>query len=230
MASEVDICNVALAHIGDSATVASIDPPEGSAQAEHCQRFYPIARDSLLEMHEWSFATKRVALAMLGNPTTEWAYCYAAPNNLLNTIAVLDPAAADDTSVALAMPSAWVETPIPFGGVYTPQPYVLESADDGTSVIYTNQPNAVLRYTARVTDTTKFSPLVVETLGWALAGLLAGPVVKGEAGSAEAARCQMIAFGRDGRSGLFGRATASDAGQRRSTTRERQQVAWIVGR
>lgn len=51
MASEVDICNLALARLGDNATVASIDPPEGSAQAEHCARFYAIARDSLLEMH-----------------------------------------------------------------------------------------------------------------------------------------------------------------------------------
>ena len=48
MPSEVDICNLALGHLGDSATVATIDPPEGSAQAEHCARFYPIARDARL--------------------------------------------------------------------------------------------------------------------------------------------------------------------------------------
>ena len=59
MSSEVAICNLALAHLGDSATVASIDPPEGSAQSEHCARFYPIARDALLEMHAWKFATRR---------------------------------------------------------------------------------------------------------------------------------------------------------------------------
>ena len=59
MASEVDICNLALSHLGDTATIASLDPPEGSAQAEHCARFYPIARDSLLEMHAWGFATSR---------------------------------------------------------------------------------------------------------------------------------------------------------------------------
>ena len=51
MASVVDICNQALSHLGDSATVASIDPPEGSAQAEHCARFYPAALAALLEMH-----------------------------------------------------------------------------------------------------------------------------------------------------------------------------------
>ena len=40
MASEVEICNLALARLGDAATVVSIDPPEGSAQAEHCAMFY----------------------------------------------------------------------------------------------------------------------------------------------------------------------------------------------
>ena len=53
MASEIAICNLALSHLGDAANIASIDPPEGSAQAEHCATFYPIARDSLLEMHDW---------------------------------------------------------------------------------------------------------------------------------------------------------------------------------
>ena len=60
MSSEIDICNLALARLGDDATVASIDPPEGSAQAEQCARFYSIARDTMLEMHDWRFATKRV--------------------------------------------------------------------------------------------------------------------------------------------------------------------------
>ena len=33
MSSVVDICNIALSRLGDRATVTSIDPPEGSAQA-----------------------------------------------------------------------------------------------------------------------------------------------------------------------------------------------------
>ena len=72
MASVVDICNLALGHLGDPATVSSIDPPEGSAQAQHCARFYPIARDSLLEMHSWNFSTYREALAHL--QPAEWIY------------------------------------------------------------------------------------------------------------------------------------------------------------
>ena len=85
MASEVDICNLALARLGDNATVASIDPPEGSAQAEHCARFYAIARDSLLEMHAWKFATRRVQLAKLTVPSWDWSFAYAEPTGALQT-------------------------------------------------------------------------------------------------------------------------------------------------
>ena len=231
MASEVDISNLALAHLGDAATVASISPPDGSAQAEYCQRFYPIARDALLEMHDWGFATKRVALAQLSvNAASGWAYCYAQPTDLLNSIAVLDPAATDDTSVGITAPHGWTETPLTNGGVYTPQPYVLESAADGTDIIYTNQAGAVLRYVAGVTDTTKFSPLFVKTLAASLASMLAGSILKGDAGAAAAARWEMIAFGQDGKSGLFGKAAGSDANQKRTTTRDRHQVSWINGR
>lgn len=230
MASEVDISNLALGHIGDSATVSSINPPEGSAQAEHCQRFYPIARDSLLDMHDWGFATRRIALAQVTNVASGWAYCYAQPSEMMNAVAVLDPNARDDTSVGIVSPSQWTETPLTNGGVYTPQPFQLESAADGSGILYTNQANAVLRYTARVTDTTKFSPLFVELLTWSLASMLAGPVMKGGEGAKMGASCRLIAFGQDGKSGIFGRAVASDANQKRSTTRDRHQVAWINAR
>lgn len=230
MASEVDISNLALAHLGDSAIVASINPPDGSAQASHCARFYPMARDALLEMHDWGFATKRLLLAQVANPASTWAYCYAAPTDLVNTIAVLDSEAMDDVSVQLAVSNIWGDVVIPTGGDYTPAEFSLESAADGSDVIYTNQPAALLRYVARVTDTTKFSPLFVDCLSWSLASMLAGPIVKGEAGQAEAARCQAVAFGRDGKGGKFALATESDAGQKRSTARNRHQVTWINGR
>jgi hypothetical protein len=101
MASVVDICNLALAHLGDNATIASIDPPEGSAQAEHCQRFYPIARDTLLEMHSWSFSTKRAYGAEVENTWSMWEYAYAMPNDASDIIAVIPPEARDDYSTTL---------------------------------------------------------------------------------------------------------------------------------
>ena len=65
MTTPVDIANLALAHLGENGTVASIDPPEGSAQAVHLARFYPIARDALQEAYPWNFCTRRITPAIV---------------------------------------------------------------------------------------------------------------------------------------------------------------------
>jgi len=201
MASEVDVCNVALARLGDNATVASIDPPEGSSQAEHCARFYPLARDSLLELHPWKFATRRVQLAELAVNSWNWAFAYAEPAGAIKLLAVLPADASDDEKT---------------------QPYDTESDDTGASIILTNQEDASLRFVARVTDSTKFSPLFVDALAWLLASYLAGPVIKGDAGVAMA-RVTLQGFLR-----AFHEATISDANQRR--VRPEHTPTWISGR
>lgn len=216
MASEVDICNLALAHLGDNATVASLDPPEGSAQAEHCARFYPIARDSLLEMHTWGFATKRVTLALLGSGWPEWDYSYMQPSDALNIVAILPPDATDDYSQGLS------NVPMAAGGSYVPQAFSCEVDGSGNDVILTDQADAVLRYTCVVEDTTKFSPLFVMSLSWHLASMLAGPMLKGDAGAAEAKRCTAMM------QAYLSQATESDAAQRRINPQH--NVGWISGR
>lgn len=226
MASEVDICNLALGHLGDNATVASISPPEGSAQAEHCARFYPIARDSLLEMHFWNFSMRRINLAPLEATWPEWKYGYALPNDVLNVIAVMPPDANDDYASRF-VPSdtpqfAHNYSPVIAAGRYTPQPYTIEVLADGQHILYTNQENAMLRYTAYVSDTTVFSPLFTMALSWHLASMLAGPIIKGDQGAAEAKRCTQMAMG------YISQAEASDANQRRINLEH--IVPWTSGR
>jgi hypothetical protein len=187
VASEIDICNLALSFIGDDANVSSINPPEGSRQAEHCSRFYPIARDGLLQMHRWNFASKRALLASVTNPYSQWEYAYAVPADLMDVVAVIPSDAADDYAIAF-WPSgqpAWMHnySPMLAAGQYVPQKYAVEIDASGTPVLYTNIGNALMRYQARVTDTSKFPPLFVHTLAWHLAQMLAGPVLKGDAGS-----------------------------------------------
>lgn len=201
MASEVDICNLALARLGDNATVASIDPPEGSAQAEHCARFYPVARDSLLEMHAWKFATRRVLLAQLTTDTWNWSFAYAEPTGVLKLLAVLPASASSDADT---------------------QEYEAETDGNGTPIILTDLEGASLRYVAHVTDTTVFSPLFVDALAWLLASYLAGPVLKGDAGAAMAKACLqsfMLALSN---------AKTSDANQRK--VRPEHKPDWIAGR
>lgn len=217
MASEIDIANLALAHLGDTANVSSFDPPEGSAQAEKCARFYPIARDALLELGDWNFATRRATLALLGEDDwSMWAYTYALPIDCLKVKAVLDPEATDD--LTLTIPPDQIST-----SLYAPQTFVVE-VDPLTDVpiLLTNQASAVLRYTARVTDTSRFSPLFVNTLSYYLASYLAGPVIKGDTGMAVAQKMLGIAMG------MLGKAQMSDANQRRTSVTP--TAPWIAGR
>lgn len=203
MSSEVDIANLALSHLGDNATVASLDPPEGSAQAEHCARFYPMARDAMLQSHAWTFATKRMQLAELPSLWAQWDHAYAKPADVLVLRGILSPDASDDGADSL-------------------QPYVVEVDATDADVIYTDQATAVGLYTRHVTDTTRFPPMVVLALSWQLASMLAGPLIKGDAGAAEAKRCvQMMEYWRS-------KAIESDANQRRVDLTH--TPAWMAGR
>lgn len=189
MATEVDIANMALAHLGDRATVSSLSPPEGSAQAEHAARFYPIARDTLLEMHPWKFATRRVALAdasLVTPPPSSWAYSYTAPPHIA-MLKVLAPDATEDGR-----------------GVN----YVTEIGEDDAAVIYTNQVDAVLLYTAPVSDPARFSPMFANVLSYLLASYLAGPIIKGAEGMKVADSFLQRSMA------LLGKAAESDANMR----------------
>jgi len=226
MASVVDICNLALAHLGDNATIAIIDPPEGSAQAEHCQRFYPIARDTLLEMHSWSFATKRAYGAEVENTWPMWEYAYAMPGDASDIIAILPPEAKDDYSTHFT-PETYPDfytnySPSVAAGQYVPQKFAVETAADGSEIILTNQKQAVIRYHAKITDPTKFSPLFTITLSWHLASMLAGPVIKGDQGAAEAKRCVAMT------TLYLGKAMEADSNARK--IKPEQIVPWIAGR
>jgi hypothetical protein len=201
MSNVVEICNLALSHLGDSATIASIDPPEGSAQAEHCARFYPIARDSMLEMHPWRFATKRATLANLSIDSWNWTYAYAEPNNCIRVLSVLN---STDSSAAMSVD------------------YESQSGNDGEKLIYTDAENATALYIARLTDPSRFPPLFVDALSRLLASYLAGPVIKGDAG-AGVAKDMYASF-----MAVYVHAVNSDASQRSGTPEH--TPGWIEAR
>lgn len=189
MASDIDIVNLALSHLGESGTVASINPPEGSAQAIHAARFYPIARDALLQPYPWNFSTRRLAPAAITSQTSSYAFAYAIPNDALNIFAVLPPDTTDDYAGSLnPMPPPPVlqsELNTVSTGIL-PVNYAREVLDDKQDVIYTDVENAVIRYGIRVEDAGKFSPLFVLALARLLAVYLCGPIIKGKRGRTEA--------------------------------------------
>lgn len=177
MSSDVDLCNLALANLGDEATVSSIDPPEGSAQAEHCARFYPMARRTLLEMRGWGFATRRIVLAEAADdPPATWTFAYGLPAQCLKPLAVLSPQQIDAFDIWW---NNFINPPI---NDFQTQPYVVEANSTRALRIYTNVEQAILVYLVDVTDTTKFTPLFELALARLLSSFLAGPIIKGSEG------------------------------------------------
>ena len=185
MASMIDICNLALTHLGEGEIIADLE--EGSVNADRCGVYYPIALDQMLERHDWNFATFRTTLALLSDDTgTAWTYSYSVPASYVRAIAVLFPDAKDND----------------------PQPYEVETLQNGDLVIYTDTEDAILRYVKRVTDTAKFSPLFVVAFSRLMAGYLAGPIIKGTDGM-RVGEAQMQQFEKD-----FAKAAAADANSR----------------
>ena len=262
--SEVTICNLALSHLGDTANVQSIKPPDNSKQAQLCAKFYYVARNSLLEMANWGFATKRAVLALVSDPLAAgncppesgtpcvpdpwppagpdqgdccwrdgdgkpWRFAYAQPSDMLNALVVMPKHAPSDYEAWFGpvekdffppYPQGYL--PVPGAPLYVPQPFVIETQTNGSLVILTDVCDAVLRYTAVVTDTTKFSPLFILALSHLMASMLAGPIIKGDAGIA-AAEQQLQLF-----NSFKGAATSSDANQRK--VRIEPSPSWIRGR
>lgn len=216
--NEVAICNLALSHLGDVATVTSISPPEGSAQAEHCARYYPIARDALLEMHSWGFATRREVLALLADTMDQWEYVYAWPNKALKILSVILYDVENDYEI----PSVEDDSVLPAFGTYAPQPFVVETLAAGTRVILTDQETALARFIVSMSDTTLFPPLFSLALSWLLASMLAGPILKGKEGSEQGLHCYKMFAAH------LAEATGGDSNQR--NIKPSQLVPWIVGR
>ena len=143
-------------------------------------------------MHTWNFAAKRANLALTTNNLAQWDYAYVAPTDMMSPVAVISPTAQNDYATRMSagdtpggITSNYAPTIV--AGQYTPQQFAIE----GTT-IYTNVETAMLRYQAFVTESDKFSPLFVMTLSWHLASMLAGPIIKGDQGAAEAKRCTQV--------------------------------------
>lgn len=187
--SDVAICNMALSNIGQVANVVSIDPAEPSVEAEYCRVFYYTCRDAVLEAHLWSFTVRTdTAPAQVTPPTPNWEYAYAFPAGAQDIIAVLPPEAANPYAQGIVPDpiAAAYGAPTPIGGGFVPQPYELLTLSTGQTVICTNQEQAEIRYRFNNTDVSKYPATVIMAISHLLGSKLAGPVIQGKEGRAEA--------------------------------------------
>lgn len=88
MASEVEICNLALEKLGAGA-ITSLD--DDTVEARACNRRYDTARDALLRRYAWNFAIKRTDLAASTTaPSWEFEAAYPIPADCLRVLEVQD--------------------------------------------------------------------------------------------------------------------------------------------
>lgn len=152
-----DICNVALSKLGETKFIDSLTANTNNARVANL--LYEPSRDALLEMVPWPFAERNVVLGELFNATDDstnvllansgWGYVYALPTDCLCP--------------------RYIETGLPNPAEDQKIPFKLRDSASNGVVLLTNEEDAELVYTRKVTETGKFSPLFVEALAWKLA-------------------------------------------------------------
>lgn len=141
MASETEIANMAIGHLGISKEIGNLNT-EKSAEAQACRRFYPTVRDFVLRDFAWPFATRSVVSLglvtdMTGIDGAEFDYSYRYPADCIMFRKILSGIRTDAP-----------ETRVPYR--------ILSDAVGG--LIYTDQQNALAEYTAQITDPQRFPP------------------------------------------------------------------------
>lgn len=84
--SPVDICNIALSHLGDQEiTRLDEEAAEENPIVRYCRDFYDTARQAALETFEWSFAMSSQELSRRSNVATPgYAYAQVLPEDCLS--------------------------------------------------------------------------------------------------------------------------------------------------
>ena len=148
MATEVSICSNALRKLGDDPITSLTEDTE---RARLCNAFYNTARDSLLRSHPWNFAITRASLTRLSStPAYGFAYQYALPTDPY-CLRVLEME-------------------------YQDYIFKIENLATEGRVLLSDESTAKILYVGRITDTTLFDSLFVDTLTAHLALKLAYPI------------------------------------------------------
>lgn len=153
--AEVHICNLALGHVGDGSVIQSLT--EESEAARKCRLHYHDTRDHMLEAHDWGFARRHKILALSGQPAPDlWLYAYARPADAQRILKV-------------------------YGENHQmhredPDRFELGYGDEGERLIFSDVYQARCRYTARITDATRYPQGFIHALSLKLAVNLVMPL------------------------------------------------------
>lgn len=154
MSSDVEICNLALSHLG---TYSITTLNDATQEGRKCKQHFATARDFCLRTFPWNFAEKRAALAVLSTETAVgYEYAYAYPADCLSA-----------RLIYAAVPGV---EPLDF--------YITSLDDLSGKKILCDEAEAVLIYTAKVESAAVFDPSFTVALSYHLASVLAVPLTK----------------------------------------------------
>ena len=86
MSAKINVCNFALNLLG-ATSITSLE--DDSPEAKALKNFYYIARDSVLESAEWTFATRRFKPAKsTSDPEWGWGSAFPIPSDILRVTRV----------------------------------------------------------------------------------------------------------------------------------------------
>ena len=180
MASEVEVCNLALSNIR-AGSINSLN--EGTLQAQVCKLKYPILRDRCLREIPWQFNHKLRALAPVTTDIFNWAYAYSYPVDCLKIrrlVGSYEELLAGSSNVASRMSDSRV---IDLKSQRRQIPYEVFNFDNA-KVIGSDQPNLRIDFAGKVTDPNLFSDDFIMALSHLLSSELAVPIVGAELGRA----------------------------------------------
>jgi len=192
MTSKVELANIALANI----RAPSINSfTELSTEAQYVALYYPKVRNSLYEMHNWSFNNAEKALALLSNVTLfDWLYVYQYPSDCLRVNYLKSPVnKVSGTTAGFAVRPQYDDNL--YNDAVNRQlviPYEVKLVD-GVKVIGSNEPDLWIDYRSNSDDPNKYSALFLDGFSWQLGADLAIPVIGGDVGRAERKNATSIA-------------------------------------
>lgn len=160
MASVIEICNLALGNLGKE-DISSLSEASNGARA--CKKWYDICVGSTLEAYPWRFARATQAMGQVVNTMTDkWRYAYALPNEAIRLWDVVpDQTDTWDSSAYVDFEDLAKETPKP------------RAFDIENGVVFCNLSPAYAKFIRKVTDPTKYTPLFIDALSWALSARIA---------------------------------------------------------
>ena len=187
--TDVALCNISLLRIGDRGSIQSLNPSDGSKQADACSQLYSYVFNALARTAPWNCLRKQATLSLIAaatgtpeNPTgddypqppTPYLYSYALPSDCL-MVRYLVPSLPAGSGSGTPQTTASIAAATTFPGVgqiYFAVAYDTDSSDNPIQVILTNQSQAQAVYTVNQSNPTIWDSLFQDAFTASLAAYL----------------------------------------------------------